>query len=464
MDLDFFFNPTSIAIIGASETPGFGYFTTKYLLKSEFKIFPVHIKRAQVFGHKAYKNIRDIPAKVDLAIIIVPTPHVLAAVNDCIKKGVKGIIIESAGFAETGRDDYKKIQEKITHLAKTSGVRIIGPNCLGVTNTKNKFTTAETNFTNVREGNISIIAQSGVLGNIILDWAFHEGIGFSKVITLGNKLDVDEVDCLEYLKDDESTQVICLYLEEIRDQTRFHKVAKEVTRKKPVLVVKSGRTKLGARAALSHTASISGNDQLYNAIFKQVGIIRAENFYEMFDYAKGFSMQPLPKGRQIAILTASGSLGILTADEVEKNGLTLAKLAEETIEKMQKNAPDWVSLKNPVDIGPAQLQMSNDCIRAILEDPNVDALIWIQIIPERVVKMLGLPLPGKLAFKYGPQNGKPVIVNTFGSPFMTQLLHQKLDKYGIPITISIQNAVKTLAQMHRYYQYKIKWGKRGKKV
>jgi acyl-CoA synthetase (NDP forming) len=455
--LDVFFKPQSIGIIGASETAGFGMWTTQYLLESDFKVFPVHIRREEVFGHRAYKNIRDIPEDVDLAIIIVPTPHVLAAVEDSIQKGVKGIIIESAGFAETGRDDFKEIQHKIADLAKKSGVRIIGPNCLGVTNVRNKFTSAETDFSNVREGNISIVAQSGVLGNIILDWAFHEGIGFSKVITLGNKLDVDEVDCLEYLKNDESTEVICLYLEEIRDQSRFLKVARTVTPIKPVVVVKSGRTKLGARAALSHTASISGDDQLYNAIFKQAGVIRADDFYEMFDYAKGFALQPLPKGNRVGIITASGSMGILTSDEVEKQGLALAELTKETEKKMLKNAPAWVSLRNPVDIGPAQMQMIDDCVQALLEDENVDALIWIEIIPERVVKMLGLPLPAKLAYKYGSQAGKPVIVNCFGSPYMKELLHKKLDKYRIPITISIQNCVKTLAKMLQYRQFQAKF-------
>ncbi len=462
-DLDVFFNPRSIAIIGATETAGFGYLTTQYLLEHpDFKVFPVHIRRDEVLGHKAYKNIRDIPEDVNLAIIIVPSPYVLAAVQDAITKGVKGIIIESAGFAETGRNDFKEMQEKITTLAKKTGVRIIGPNCLGVTNTRNKFTSAETDFSEVREGNISIIAQSGVLGNIILDWANHEGIGFSKVITLGNKLDVDEVDCLEYLVDDPTTEVICLYLEEIRDRARFLEVARSVTPKKPVIVVKSGRTASGAKAALSHTASVAGDDKFYEAIFKQTGIIRAQDFYEMFDYAKGFSMQPLPAGNKIAILTASGSLGILTSDELEKQGLELASLSEETVKRMLKNAPEWVSLKNPVDIGPAQIEMLNDCIVALLSEENVNALIWIQIIPERVVRMLGfdkLPLPGRLVRKYGTSVGKPVVVNTFGSPWMKEMLHRVLDKYNIPITTSIPNAVKMIARMLEYRKYQAKFSK-----
>lgn len=455
-NLDMFFNPQSIAIIGATETPGFGMWTTEYLLKSSFKVYPVHIKKEQVFGHHAYNNIKTIPDEIDLVIILVPTPHVLQTVQDAIEKGVKGIIIESAGFAETGRADFRLIQQKITELAKSSGVRIIGPNCLGVTNVHNQFTSAETDFTNVRPGNIAIIAQSGVLGNIILDWAFYEGIGFSKVITLGNKLDVDEVDCMEYLLEDPSTEVICLYVEEIRDGARFLRVAKKVNKVKPIIVVKNGRTSAGARAALSHTASIAGDDRLYDAIFKQAGVIRANDFYEMFDFAKGFSLQPLPQGNRLAIVTSSGSLGILASDEAERQGLVLAQLSSQTETQMRQNAPDWVSLRNPVDIGPAQLAMMDQCLTAVLQDENVDALLWIEIIPERVVKILGLPLriPGKIIRTLGTQRGKPVIINTFGSPYMKAILHQYLDKSKIPITISISNAVRTIARMLQYRKFK----------
>ncbi|MHA1264858.1 MAG: acetate--CoA ligase family protein [Candidatus Helarchaeota archaeon] len=455
-ELDIFFNPSSVAIIGATETPGFGYFTVTYLLASQFKVYPVHIKKREVFGHKAYKNIKEIPDPVELAIIIVPTPHVLKAVQDSIEKGVKGIIIESAGFAETGREDYREIQQQIADLARQSGVRIIGPNCLGVTNVDNKFTTAETDFSNVRSGNIAIVAQSGVLGNIILDWAFYEGIGFSKVVTLGNKLDVDECDMLEYLKEDSSTEVICLYLESIRDRTRFLQIAKEMTKIKPILVVKSGRTQFGARAALSHTGSMAGKDNLYDAIFRQAGVIRVEDFQQLFDYAKGFAMMPPPKGDRIAIITSSGSLGILTCDEIERNQLQLAPLQRNTIESMKRIGPDWVSLRNPVDIGPAQLQMIDTCIKAVLQDGNVDALIWIEIIPERVARSIGLPLrtAAKLIDQYGKQAGKPVIVSTFGSPWMLELLHKTLDKYHIPITTSISNSVGMLAKMLQYSRFK----------
>jgi len=457
--LDAFFQPHTIAIIGATETPGFGMWTTEYLLKSSFKVYPVHIKKEQVFGHTAYHNIKDIPDEIDLVIILVPTPHVLQAVQDAIEKGVKAIIIESAGFAETGRSDFRQIQQQITEAAKSSGVRIIGPNCLGVTNVHNRFTSAETDFTNVRPGNIAIIAQSGVLGNIILDWAFYEGIGFSKVITLGNKADLDEMEILEYLRDDPSTEVICLYVEEIRDGKRFLQIARDVNKVKPIIVVKNGRTASGARATLSHTASIAGDDRLYEAIFKQAGVIRANDFYEMFDIAKGFALQPLPQGNRLAIITSSGSLGILASDEAERQGLVLAQLSSQTEAQMRENAPDWVSLRNPVDIGPAQLAMMDQCLTAVLQDENVDALLWIEIIPERVVNNLGLPLrkPRKIIQTFGMQRGKPTFVTTFTGPRMKALLHQELDKFKIPITISIQNAVRAIARMLQYHKFKAKF-------
>ncbi|GAG99252.1 unnamed protein product, partial [marine sediment metagenome] len=204
-DLDVFFNPKSIAIVGASDTFKFGYTMTNYLLNSNFKTYPVNIHKDIIFGHKVFKNINDIPADIELAIIVVRNEFVLQIVKDSVKKGVKGIIIETAGFAETGIEKFVKIQEEIEIIAKNSNVRIIGPNCVGVTNFNNKFTTTEIDFDqSIEGGTISIIAQSGVLGNIFVEWSASQKIGFSKTITLGNKVDVDEIDMLEYLEKDPS--------------------------------------------------------------------------------------------------------------------------------------------------------------------------------------------------------------------------------------------------------------------
>jgi len=227
-DLEFFFDPKSIAIIGASDTPKFGYTTTKYLLNSEFKTFPVHLYKPEIMGHKAYKNIKDIPDDIELAIILVPNKNALQAVNDCKEKGVKGIIIESAGFAETGNEKFTDIQNKIIEIAKESKIRMIGPNCIGLTNFSNQFTSTEVNFDNTLKGNVAIIAQSGILGNAMVDWASDAKVGFSKVITLGNKIDVDEVDLLDYLNNDPDTKVITLYLEGTKRGKELKQILKQM--------------------------------------------------------------------------------------------------------------------------------------------------------------------------------------------------------------------------------------------
>ncbi|GAG53597.1 unnamed protein product [marine sediment metagenome] len=288
-DMDVFFNPKSIAIIGASDTFKFGYTMTSYLLNSNFKTYPVNIHKDIIFGHKVFKNINDIPDDIELAIIVVGNEKVLQVVKDSVKKGVKGIIIETAGFAETGIKRFVKIQEEIEVIAKISNVRIIGPNCVGVTNFNNKFTTAEINFDQSMEGGtISIIAQSGVLGNIFIEWSSSQNIGFSKAITLGNKVDVDEIDMLEYLESDTNTNIITVYLEGVKRGKKLIEILKKLT--KPVLILKNGRSEIGSKAIKSHTGSIAGDDTIYETIFKQYsGIYRVNNFYFNFNRFVSFS-------------------------------------------------------------------------------------------------------------------------------------------------------------------------------
>ncbi|MHA2326287.1 MAG: CoA-binding protein, partial [Promethearchaeota archaeon] len=282
--MDVFFNPKTVAIIGASEKPKFGIGTTTYLLNSKFKTYPVNINSDSIFGHKAYRNIKDIPDEIDLVIIIVSNEFVLQAVKDCVEKNVKGIIIESAGFAETGTEKYILIQNEIEKIAKESKIRIIGPNCIGVTNFHNEFTTSDMDFEQAIKGDIAVVAQSGVLGNVFIDWANNQGIGFSKSITIGNKVDVDEVDILEYLNEDPETKIIALYLE----GTKRGKVLKNTLgkMKKPVIILKNGRSDIGSRAVNSHTSSIAGNDKIYDALFHQYPhVFRVDNFYELFNIA-----------------------------------------------------------------------------------------------------------------------------------------------------------------------------------
>ena len=283
-ELNVFFNPKSVAIIGASDKFKFGYATTKYLLNSKFKTFPVNINKQEIHGHKTFKNIKDIPEEIELAIILVGNEYVLQTVKDCVEKGVKGIIIEAAGFAETGEDRFIKIQNEIEKIAKNSQVRIIGPNCIGVNDFNNQFSSADMDFDHVIKGKIAVIAQSGVLGNIFIDWALDKGIGFSKTITIGNKVDVDEVDLLNYLNNDLETKVITLYLEGTNRGKEFLKTLKNM--EKPVIILKNGKSEIGSKAVNSHTGSMAGNDKIYEAVINQYPkIFRVNNFYEMFNIA-----------------------------------------------------------------------------------------------------------------------------------------------------------------------------------
>ena len=453
-EMDVFFEPKSIAIIGASDSFKFGYATTKYLLESKFKSYPVNITKENIFGHKAYKNIKDIPDYVDLAIILVGSDNTLQCIKDCVEKGVKGIIIETAGFAETGIEKYINLQKEIENIARQSKVRIIGPNCVGVSNFKNKFTSTEADFNRVTDGSISIIAQSGVLGNIFVDWAASQKIGLSKSITIGNKIDVDEVDVLEYLEKDPDTEVIVVYLEGVKRGKAFLDILKKMT--KPILILKNGRSAIGSNAIKSHTGSIAGNDRIYDSIFKQnPGVFRVNNFYEMFNIAQVFATQPLPKGNNVAIITASGSLGVLACDEIEKKGLNLAKFNNNTIQSMKIVSPNWVSVKNPVDLGPSLFSTIRPSLNAVLKDENVDSLLYIFAVPQIPIKSFSLSITPQLRDmkKLSIELKKPIIICVFGSRWVMEYFLQKTVKFGIPVMTRIKYAIKAFKMMHDFKEF-----------
>ncbi|MFX1310473.1 MAG: acetate--CoA ligase family protein [Promethearchaeota archaeon] len=446
-EMDVFFDPKSIAIIGASDSFKFGYTTTKYLLDSKFKTFPVNIKKQEIHGHKTFKNINDIPEEIDLGIILVGNEFVLQAVMDCVKKGVKGIIIESAGFAETGVEKYIKIQEDIERVAKESKVRIIGPNCIGVTNFNNQFTTADMSFDQASSGKVAVIAQSGVLGNIFIDWATDKGISFSKTITIGNKVDVDEVDLLKYLNTDPETKVIALYLEGTKRGKELFETFKNMD--KPVLILKNGKSNIGSKAVSSHTGSIAGSNEIYDAVIKQnPGIFRVNNFYEMFNIAHVFATQPLPKGKKVAIITGSGSLGALACDEIEQQGLILADLSGHTISLIKSVIPNWVSIKGTTDLGPSIFQTFEPTIKAIFEDKNVDCILYIFSIPRWPLQMMG-----SMAINWAKQHfilikeltqkfNKPCVCVCFGSGWTFDFLRKAASSSKLEVEIPIMSRIK----------------------
>ena len=448
--MDALFYPETIALIGATTKMKFGYGVTKDLIESDFKVYPIHPTEEVIMGEKVYKTILDVPDDIDLAIIVIPSGKVKNAMKECAKKGVKAVIIESAGFSETGPGG-KKLEDEIVEIAIKNGIRVVGPNCVGLLNMANGFSTTGIRAERLTKGGISIIAQSGVLGNILLEWAPSQNVNLSKVITVGNKCDVSEIDLMEYFSEDKDTKVIVIYLEGVKDGKRFVEVAKKVTKIKPVLVVKSGRTELGTKAVASHTGSIAGEDRIYESVFSQTGIARFGYFEEAFAIAKTLDILPSSEGNRLAIVTSSGSMGALACDECVAQGLELAEFSSKTIDKIKASAPKWVNVKNPMDVGPSGLFLP--AVKEIMRDDNVDAVILIMVAPltsfggTQIFDMLFGSFKNMLS-KY---KDKPFVFCTFGDPDLTiKKAREHLEGSGIPVFTSPQTAVKAIASLYRY--------------
>ena len=457
--MDCFFNPRSVALVGASEKFAFGYGQTRTIVEYGFPdgFYLVNPRTPEVFGHPTWPDVAALPGPVDLAILIVPSGAVLRVMSDCAARGVRAAIVQSAGFAETGPEGAE-LQKQLTDIARAGNVRVIGPNCVGVINTANGFTTSETIPEALRPGTIGIIAQSGVFGNIMLDRGPEENLYFSKVATLGNRCDVDESDVLAYLGRDEQTRVITAYLEGIKDGPRFRAALEETVPKKPVIILKSGRTSAGRRATAGHTGSLSGEDAIYDGIFRQTGVLRARDPQDLFDQAKVLATQPLPKGDRIGMITTSGSLGALTADACVEFGLTPAKLSPHTVDTMRGLAPAWMNVGNPLDVGPSG--MFSHGLRALMEDDQVDAVIAVFIMPWLIVREAeehGLPLEalmGDLKSCRELVGKKPLVMTVMGRGEMKGLVRDMVgdDIPVLPSPASAVRAVKALVRRARFLQ------------
>ena len=384
--LDQFFKPRSVALIGATSNPGFGYGIPLFWQKNGWldRAYLVNPKGGEIQGKKVIPSISELPEGIDLAVVIVPSPAVREVLIDLEKKGIRAVIIESAGFAETGPEG-KERQEELAKLAKAMGIRLIGPNCVGVVNTENRFATIEIMDPAMEPGSVAIMAQSGVFGNILLDHLPTAGLKISKVATLGNKIDLDEADFLDYFAADPGTRVILIYMEGTNNGPRFLQALRRTCRIKPVVILKSGRTPYGKEATLSHTASLSGEDRVFDAAFRQAGAIRAMNLQEMVEIARVLIGQPPMRGRNIGILTTSGSLGAMTADIVYQEGMRLPPWEPDTIEKIKARSPGWMNVKNPLDIGPSGI--FRPACEAVFADPNPDGFILIPVIPYAAIEI-----------------------------------------------------------------------------
>jgi acetyltransferase len=449
--LEAFFEPTSIAIIGASRKTGkVGHEVIKNVLESGFngKIFPVNPKAEEILGLKCYPSVLKIPDEIDLGVIIIPAAFVPKVVEEAGKKGIKALIIISAGFREVGGEGTK-LEDEIINICKKYHIRILGPNCLGLIDA---FTPINISFapTKPQKGGAAFISQSGALGTAILDWVQDQRIGLGKFISLGNKADLDETDLISELADDDETSIILLYLEGVKRGDEFLRVTQKVTRKKPVVILKSGVTQAGARAASSHTGTMAGSDLAFNIAFKKAGIIRVETAEELFELAEVFTTQPIPEGPNVAIITNAGGPGILATDACEKHGLKMAPMSSNTVKKLREKLPPASGFFNPIDIlGDAAAERFKFAVETVLSSEEVNSGLII-LAPQAMTEPLSIAkaiVNSKHVFK-----GKPILTSFMGGGTVTKGI-EEIEKAGIPNFTFPERAIRSLSILVKYGEY-----------
>ncbi len=388
--LEAFFQPKSVAVIGASANPTkLGYAVVRNLIEGGYarrgRIYPINLSGGEILGYRAYSSVLDVPDEIELVVVVIPYPQVPEALRACSKKGVRAAIVISAGFREAGMEGLEREQELIA-IAREYNIRLIGPNCLGVIDT---FTPLNASFAagTPPSGPMAFMSQSGALGTAVLDIALAGRLGLSKFVSLGNKADVNEIDLLQAWMDDPKTNVILIYSEGMPNGQEFIRVARQVTRSKPVIAIKSGVTQAGSRAVSSHTGSLAGSEQAYQAAFRQAGILRAESMQALFDMALAIGYQPALKGDRIAIITNAGGPGILATDALEHAGMTMARFKLETIQALEQYLPDAASAANPVDVlGDARADRYRFAMETVIADPNVDGLL-VLLTPQAMTEI-----------------------------------------------------------------------------
>ncbi len=451
--METFFNPRSVAVIGASNTFFNLAATICNLLKYNKyhgNVYAVNRKGESVHGCPGYASVLDIPDEVDLAVILISAKNVPGIVRDCGEKGIKSIVIESAGFDEAG-DEGAALQEEIEQYMRRYGLRILGPNCLGTLNTHNKFCCFYGFIPEkygdgfIAPGTISYIIQSGGIGVLVLDSFNKDLCRVNKMVSIGNKSDIDEADLIDYFNGD-NTEVIGMYLENVQNGSKLMKTAMRV--KKPILAFKVGRTAEGSRAAMSHTAGMANNDVIFDSACRQAGIIRLKSISELHSMPKMFTTMPLLRGKRVAVITNSGAFGGIAADLLVENGLEMAALAPDTIERLAKTG-QLFNAKNPVDLGPAMSkQMFIDIFDILLSADEVDGLlpvpnVWQDIVVEAILELI------KMCHHYG----KPAALYI---PNAIERILEIRSMYRIPVFESPEEATRALVVSHQQYTYILK--------
>ena len=448
VDLDKFFNPKSVAVIGASKQRGKIGHTILEVLKEGYKgeIYPINPHEQELLFLKAYGSVLDVKESIDLAVIAVPKEAVPKVLKECVKKKIEAVVIVTSGYSEIGD---KKSGEELQKIVKGTKTKVCGPNCLGVYDGYSQVDTLflpETKLRRPSAGGISFVSQSGAFGSTLLDLIESEGIGISKFVSYGNQAGVKDVDFLEYLGQDEKTKVIVMYMEGVSDGKKFMEVAKKISVKKPIIIFKSGRTERGSEAAASHTGSLAGSYNIYQAAFKQSGVLEAQTIEDIFDFAKALEKQLPAKGKRIAIVTNGGGFGVITSDSVIESGMELVEFSKETAEILKGVLPAYGTVHNPLDlIGDADQERYKGALEILVKDKMVDGIIVISLF--QTVSLQPTVIDVIAGVKAKTQ--KPIIVCATGGQFTKRCL-EDLEKKGIPTYITPERAVKAMSALVKY--------------
>lgn len=454
-NLDGLFRPQSVAVIGASRNPiAVGHTLFKNMLDGGYTgvLYPVNPKAKSIVGVRCYPSLRDIGDPVDLAVLVVPAKAVIPTLEECVACNVHNAIVITAGFKEIGGAGAA-LEKQLIDVARANHINVVGPNCLGISNTD---PTVMMNATFAREmpmpGSIGFLSQSGAMGCAVLDYAKGAGIGFSKFISFGNKADVTEIDLLAALGRDPLTQVILMYVEDLSDGPSFMKVAQEITHgpnAKPILAIKTGRTPQGAAAAASHTGSLAGSDEVYEAIFNQSGVLRVETIADLFHYAQAFPNQPVPSGRRVGIVTNAGGPGIMATDACVRYGLQIPRLRDYTEKSLRNQLPATASVRNPVDvIGDAKHDRYQAALDAVCADENVDSVVVI-ITPQTVTDVVEI---AEVIVEAAGFSKKPLSACFIGMVDVTPGV-EILRKHNIPSYTFPEDAMRALAARCRFAEW-----------
>ena len=458
MSITSFFEPQSVAIVGASREKGkVGFEILKSLKEDGYQgdIYPVNPKADMILDMKCYPDLKSVGSAPELVIVIVPARFVPDVMNQCAEIGSKSVIIISAGFKEVGAEGAE-LEEEVKRIAKSSGIRVIGPNCLGLMVPSSKLN-ASFGGKLPNPGGIGYLSQSGALVSAILDMANAENLGFSKLISIGNKSDINELDIMKALGDDSQTSVIAGYLESIGNGDLFVREAEKISDAKPILLMKSGGTGAGAAAASSHTGSMAGSEVAYECVFERAGIIRCESIKKQFGYARAFSSQPVPDGKRVAVITNAGGPGIMAADAIEREGLTFAEFTSETEQILAAELPPAANIKNPVDIlGDALSDRYEFALKTVLKDPGVDAVL-ILLTPQAMTESTETA-QATVRISAGEKK-KTIIASFMGAEKVAEGI-RILQDGSVPVYDSPEEAVEVIRVMTDY----MRWRTRPKRV